>query len=122
MNDDATCPYCSGTGYEIDGEDCTACNGCGWYGTSKFLTDKIQSLEQEVERFKEENQNLLNFRILDNERLSKKNFKIEEENKRLKEENLKLRCCENCVHYDMVTGCELTAITCTNYNKWEIKK
>ena len=57
---------------------------------NEFLQDKIQSLEQEVARLKEENQNLLNFRILDNERLSKKIFKLEEENKKLKEENLKL--------------------------------
>ena len=41
-------------------------------------------------RLKEENQNLLNFRILDNERLSKRIFKLDEENKKLKEENLKL--------------------------------
>lgn len=33
-----------------------------------------KSLEQEVARLKEENQNLLNFRILDNERLSKNVF------------------------------------------------
>jgi len=95
--------------------DCLNCE-------ARFKTKKIQSLEQEVERFKEENQ--INFRtfILDNERSSRKIFKLDEENKRLKEENLKLRCCENCAHYDMVTECELTAITCTNYNKWEIKK
>ena len=84
--------------------------------------EKIQSLKQDVARLKEENQNLLNFRILDNERLSKKIFKLDEENKRLKDENLKMRNCENCIHYDMVTECELTAITCTSYNKWEIRK
>ncbi len=61
--------------------------GSSWY---KDYIEKIKSLEQEVDR--------------------------------LKEENLKLRCCENCIHYDMVTECELTAITCTNYNKWEIRK
>lgn len=58
--------------------------------------EKIQSLEQEVSRLKEENQNLLNFRILDNERLSKKVLSLEDENKRLKEENLKLKSCHNC--------------------------
>lgn len=47
---------------------------------------------------------------------------LEKEVARLKDEILKLRNCENCIHYDAVTECELTAITCTNYNKWEIKK
>lgn len=55
---DTTCPYCEGSGREDDGEDrevCLACNGSGWYGTSKQLTDKIQSLEQEVARLKDDN-------------------------------------------------------------------
>ena len=52
---DTTCPYCEGSGREDDGEVCLACNGSGWYGTSKQLTDKIQSLEQEVARLKQEN-------------------------------------------------------------------
>ena len=61
---DTTCPYCGGSGHEDDGEVCIACNGSGWYGTSKQLTDKIQSLEKEVARLKEENLKLNEYKFM----------------------------------------------------------
>ena len=74
--------------------------------------------KREYELLESEHSELLaNFCKVDMERL-----RLEREVVRLKEENLKMRNCENCIHYDIVTECELTAITCTNYNKWEIRK
>lgn len=50
---DTTCPYCEGSGF--DGEDeCTACNGCGWYGTDRQLTEIIKRLEAENAELKAE--------------------------------------------------------------------
>lgn len=97
-----------------------AANGVTFEGREKLI-----ELEQEVERLKEENQNLLNFRILDNARLSKKIFKLDEENKRLKGENFRMRNCLNCNSsgfFSLCTHPNTPTMVNNKCNLWEIKK
>lgn len=34
----------------------------------------------------------------------------------------KMKCCENCVHFDVIDECTLLSISCIKFDKWKIKE